>query len=305
MLKKYLFIVPILFLAMQFAAAQQPFAPVGTKWYYSEVGPWDIYGGYYEDYILIESTGVAIIDGKPCSILSDVKETMFCYRHSDPTYAYQSNDTVFFYDGEDFFPMYIWNAQAGDSWQTLYEVSVTVDSVKTETIFGQQATKQYVTYSYPNPYYAPTGGIEEYFGTYTGEVIENIGDLSYLYGGFDVDRLGISLCCQSVNYQGIRCYMHPDLGTHSFKDIDCDYYHITSAITELELEHLIVTPEFVQLPDISAKEVIIYNANGQCILNANLNSDRKIMINNLNSGVYLIRAILKNNNIKTFKFVKS
>jgi hypothetical protein len=298
MLKKYLkIIVPILFLAMQFASAQQPFAPVGTKWYYGLRGPYGFYGNV-QDYMLIEVTGETIIDGKPCSILSDVKETMFCYRHSDPTYAYQSNDTVFFYNDEDgsFYPVYIWNAEAGDSWQTLFDITVTVDSVKTETIFGQQATKQYVTYSY---------SVEEfdYFVDYPGEVITNIGDLFYLYAFSIVLR---TPTCEDYEfvYLGIRCYVHPVLGTHSFQDVACDYYHITSAITELELEHLIVTPDFVQLPEISAKEVIIYNANGQRILTAFPNSDRKITINNLNKGVYLIRAILKNNNIKTFKFVK-
>jgi hypothetical protein len=226
---------------------------------------------------------------------------MWCYSHPNPTYAYQSNDTVFFYDGSEFYPVYIWNAQAGDSWQTLYDVTVAVDSVKAEIIFGQPAKKQYVTYSFSKRI-EEFDGYEEYIVSYTAEVIENIGDLFYLYG-FSVNDFGY-VCCDELTYKGIRCYVHPEFGTQSFTDVACDYYSATSALTELEIERLTVTPDFVQLPDISAKEVIVYNVNGQRVLTANPNSDRKIMINNLNSGIYLLRAILKNNNVHTFKFVK-
>ena len=176
-----------------FAFAQQPFAPVGTEWYY---GVERLVPHAY-DYVLLKSIDETIVDGKLCSIISNVKGGMICYDDmKGSVYAYQSNDTVYFYDNHaKFVPVHIWSAQQGDSWETLFGVTVHVEAVETISILGRTLKLQHVSYEA-----AEIGNNDR--PSYPSIVIENIGDINYLYA-FNVNLRGS--CDEfTVRYSGLR-----------------------------------------------------------------------------------------------------
>jgi len=164
-----------------------------------------------------------IINGKLCNVISNIKDGMRCYNIGSPTYAYQSNDTVYFYEKAEigtFKPVWIWSAQEGDIWETLYGVKVRVDSIETVSILEQSMRALYVTYIGKDCY-----DCGDYTSEYSAFVVENIGDLFYLYG-FAVN--GVNACDEfQRSYQGLRCYVSPELGTYSRNNRQCNYETIT------------------------------------------------------------------------------
>jgi len=286
-------------------AQQSEFAPVGTQWYYG-MRSYSPTTGQRDYYVLIESTGDTIIDGKTCKILTNKVDERECYTFWSFAAAYQSNDTVYFYgSGSDpgvitgtidcgFYPVYIWNAQADATWQTLNGVTVRVDSVEVVTLFGQTLKKQFLTYT-DAAYHEDTVNL-----SYTAEVLENIGDLYYLYG-FAVNNL---YACDEMAYSpGIRCYVSPAQGTYSFSDVACDY---TTALSENEMPKVIVTDDRLLLPEAmlsATTKIQIFNPSGQNVKFLNVVSSNEIDISDLEGGIYFVR-ITDNQSFKSFKLVK-
>jgi len=296
MKSKNIYLYICLLFSISLSAQQTEFAPIGTEWYY-EVVNHNFYNSRDTSYILIKSTYSKIINGKLCNVISNVKGGMLCYDFGNPTYAYQSNDTVYFcenYVVGTFKPVHIWNAQQGDTWETLFGVKIRIDSIKTVSIFEQPMRAQYVTYISNECYDCAT--------EYHSFVIENIGDLFYLYG-FSVN--GVNACDEFMrSYNGLTCYIHPELGTYNTNNRQCNYE--TVSVQEITEEQIKIFDNYIQIPMLYLSkntEVKFYNISGQPIFTSAPDNNGIISTNKLFSGMYFV-CINTSNQLTTFKFIK-
>lgn len=90
-------------------------APEGAVWHYTYYsGGW----GIYVSYMTMTVIGDTLIDGRNCSILNLVGPGDSIPYYNALYYTYQSNDTVFLYDGTQFRMLYNFNVVPGDSFET-------------------------------------------------------------------------------------------------------------------------------------------------------------------------------------------
>jgi hypothetical protein len=186
----FLFSISVIMNAMDFA-------PIGTKWYYSQAGIIDL-----NTYKTIESVADTIIEGKTCRKLTEISRNKFAPERSS-RYMYSKNDSVFEYYNSTFHLLYNFRAQKGDSIQIdAYPRKLFVDSTATIDINGHILKVQYVTC---------TDGLSFDFG---GKVIENIGNLNFMFPTHD------------FNYDGpLRCYSDPIIGSYInpvWNSTDCE-----------------------------------------------------------------------------------
>lgn len=198
-------VLPLLFISLLSQSLAQNWAPVGARWHYSL----HFFGGL-DTYKTITSTGDTIIQGKSCRIM--VEQGLF-YDTSGifKRYMYQSNDSVFYYNGQasHFSLLYDFGAQTGDSiFLDGYDFYVKVIATDTMTINGQLRRVQYIT-----------GGNLLY--GFWGETIEGIGNTVFMFPQGDMFFDG-----------PIRCY-EDSTGLYQFMDIPCDTTYIVS-VDEIE-----------------------------------------------------------------------
>ncbi len=188
---------PLLTLALCATAlcSAQTFAPIGAKWTYEQ------HFAFTGDSALvtIESVADTVLQGKACKVL-DVTGSIYCtqaYR-----YVYASNDTVYFWDPTwgAFSTLYILDATLWQSWDMHVSASgitqtagVTCSAVSTTVIDGVPLRTLGLIVDVPGLYY---------FGT--GNVIERIGDLRYLFPW-------MSPVCDGDYITALRCYEDPDI----------------------------------------------------------------------------------------------
>lgn len=201
--------------------AEQPFAPIGTEWYYGET----IYPVFSNteikayDYNLLKSVRDTTINGRVCNTIARTKGTRLCIP-IDSAFVYQSNDTVYYYNTElsIFSPLYVFGANKGDSWtvrHSVTDVQVIVDSVSTIQAFGHTLKVQYVTYK------TQIGSNPSYPVSYSSKIIENIGDVDDFFR-FEIHEM--PTCDEfGIVHTGLRCYIHPNLGTYNTGVNSCDY----------------------------------------------------------------------------------
>lgn len=201
--------VPLSLLLFTSLNAQTTFAPIGAKWTYEE---------HYafipdSDLVTIESIADTLMQGHTCKVL-EVTGAIYCtpsYR-----YVYASNDTVFFWEpvAGFFSVLHIMNAVPGQQWDMWVSApnaglalvaGVTMGSVSTTVISGVTLRTQSQSVDVPGMAYMGTGN-----------VIERLGDLRYLFpwgtGACDGDYITT-----------LRCYEDPDITWLNPLLTQCDF----------------------------------------------------------------------------------
>jgi hypothetical protein len=198
----------------------QEWAPIGARWHYTERFAFsdDV------DYLMFTSEKDTLFNGIWCNKLLK-RHSMFCTdRPPDYEITFSRNDTIYFYDPnfEQFQVLYDFNAQTGDSWiirtkdtfnpPDIDTIMVVVDSTGIIDINGTDLKKWYVTY---HCFYETAYGM-----TYPSEIIERIGDMTYLFNFYPE----FALACDANWSDGLRCYEDPVLGFYSTGIADsCTY----------------------------------------------------------------------------------
>lgn len=187
------------------------FAPIGTEWYYGyEYGPTQL-----NDYYHFASIRDTLIHGRLCHTIVRTHGLNICREYEPKAYLTQSNDTVFLYSPlvGIFTPLYVFNANKGDSWTISYvygDVKVVVDSVSTISIHGASVKQQFVTYHYNWQW-------RDFIDK--SSIISGIGDANYLFNYAIHD---LPVCDDYKISKGLRCYKNPNFGTQKWTDLPCD-----------------------------------------------------------------------------------
>ena len=286
-MKKIIF--TILIVTSAIISNAQDFAPVGAQWYYDERFAFsgDI------DYIKFTSEKDTVISGETCRKITK-RHQLICNGRPNVEYIFYRNDTVFFLDTafNEFQALYVFGAEAGDFWaikfkdenQNIDTLTISVDSVSTTTINGQNLKTLYVTYSKNN---------DTLQQPYPSTIIERIGDIHYM---FNWSPLSSSMACDANYTYGLRCYEDSVLGFYSSGAADsCNYsntgnneltfskaFEIFPNPTQGSVE--IKVKEFsyytISLFDLTGKQVKYYKVYG---------SKFKIDLSSVEKGIYIIR----------------
>jgi hypothetical protein len=260
---------------------------MGAKWH---VGLIESFFFPNQGYILIESVGDTVISGKNCRILTQTRY----YSNGtssglDPLFMYEDSGKVYNYFINDFYTLYDFNAQPGDTWTVVMPypspfaswnnpdslVKIIVDSIST-TVIGGQSLKTLYVHSDSNDWY------------FLNPIIENIGSMSglfpYIYDWMDSD---LPL---------LRCYEDSTIYFQTNPSVDCELLitsiapiHIEKNLTISPIpftEHLTINNNFsedftVVLIDMSGKFVHNFYLKG--------NSQSEINLKLLQEGFYVFQ----------------
>lgn len=176
------------------------FAPPGAVWTYDQEG------GIYTMTVV----GDTVLNGHACSIIAGSTPSICWQSHA---YTYQNGDTVFWSDDQylpQFFELYRWNAQVGESWDVWSNgpvtVTYTVLATGTTTVNGQTLRTLDVEATDAQMQWAQSSGV----------LIEHIGDTLFMFPW-------LAAFCDAVVPWPLRCYTDDDLGTFMRPGVtDCD-----------------------------------------------------------------------------------
>lgn len=279
----------------------QEFAPVGAEWYYDESYAFsgDI------DYIKFTSEKDTLINNQLCKKITK-RHKILCNDRPYTEYVYASNDTVYFLDTifNEFQVLYVFSADPLDSWiikvkdedHEIDTVSITVNSVSTIEINGQDLRALDVTY-FKNDEQRPESR--------TSTIIEKIGDIEYMFNWYPWS----TLACDGNISNGLRCYQDSEIGLYSSGIRDsCEYTYIWTGVFEIEesnLFHLYPNPaqDYTMLEIESMRKYLIeiFDSNGK-LIKSKMSEDSTccLDLSLIENGYYLIR-ISKNNQLIGYK----
>lgn len=293
------------FLMILTSIAAQDFAPIGAKWYYTEQFAFsgDI------SYLWIESTGDTIIKDKNCRILEN-NGGLACAFGNEKDFVYYEDSTAYFYVPaiDSFQVLYDLRAEKDSSWTVVFQIDsglpfdtleVSVDSVSTVIINSKEFKKLHVTYNY----------VKNSWGqNYTGEIIERIGDIYYLFHLYTQE----SLC--DVNYSGgLRCYEDEYLGFYSTGIADsCTYEYEWTGIDNKNTNSIfkIYPNPTTDIIEIKCKiqsdyKIVLFDVTGYIILSEDKSGDSSLNLSGLSNGVYILQVIKKDRIYSKMKIVKN
>lgn len=210
---KLLFLCLFTFFTISMTTVQE-FAPVGAEWYYNE----QFFSSGDINYIKYSVEKDTLIKGKTCSEIVK-RHPLYCYNRPINEFVYSSNDTVFFYDPfvDDFQVLYVFSAEADESWKILLEgdsgsidtLTITVDSVKTLSVNETELKTLFVTYDW-------------LYSHYTSKIIEKVGDVKFMFNWEPY----AAMACDGNFTNGLRCYYDADIEWFSIGIAgSCDYIH--------------------------------------------------------------------------------
>ena len=298
-MKKILFTISLIVSAITFYG--QDFAPIGAEWYYNEQFAFsgDI------NYIKFTSEKDTLIFGKNCKKITK-RHKILCNDRPDTEYIYSRNDTVFFRDTtfNEFQILYDFSANPTDSWiikimdeeQDIDTITITVDSVSTTQINGQNLKTLYVTYNKDD---------ENMPEIYSSTIIEKIGDIKYMFNWYPWSNIA----CDGNYTSGLRCYQDSDIGMYSTGIVDsCDYVYIWTGISQTKSGARIElfpnpTQDFVKIKvaDISNYSIELLDLNGKLLKSTETsNSVLRLDLPQINRGVYVI-IVRQGNQILGYK----
>ncbi len=273
----------------------QDFAPIGAEWHYNEQFAFsgDI------NYIKFTSEKDTLIFGENCKKITK-RHKIECNNRPEIEYLFSRNDTVFFLDTtfNEFQILYDFSANPTNSWiikiknkeQEIDTITITVDSVTTTQINGENLKTLYVTYDKDD---------ENIPETYTSTIIEKIGDVKYMFNWYPWSNVA----CDANYTSGLRCYQDLDIGLYSTGIVDsCDYTYIWTGIDNAEsLAQIELFPnpahDFVEIKtsDFSDFSIKLFDLNGKLLKSdKTFESSYKLDLSQIDKGVYVI--LLQNNN---------
>ena len=166
------------------------FAPPCAQWTYDQEG------GTYAMTVV----GDTVLNGHACSIIEGSSPSI-CWQSQ--AYTYQSGDTVYWSDDPylpQFFELYRWNAQPGESWDVWSNgpvtVTYTVLSTGTTTVNGQTLRTLNVSATDTQQQWAQSSGV----------LVEHVGDTLFLFPW-------LAAFCDAMVPWPLRCYTDTSLGT--------------------------------------------------------------------------------------------
>lgn len=302
-MKKFMFFI-VLFNFITLISAQQ-WAPIGTRWYYTDIS-WFNNPVIYKPRI-IESIGDTTINGHQCRI---IQGKCNCDFTSGKNYMYYENDKIFLFNDSlnQFHVLYDFTKTQGEIWNVLppahasqYGINidsftVIVDSVYTKIIMGKPYNIQHIR----------NYGSGMYSWEFYGELIKGIGNIFLCFFP------PLSTCDPYTS--NLRCYETPDT-LIKFDSFPCDTVYTISSIDELKIHSkLSISPNpFTQSTQISLdktyREIIleVYNVHGQLVSENHYTSCNQINFSRgrLVNGIYFLILILDNKTIETKKVLIS
>lgn len=278
-----------------------------TQWYYGEIDyPFYTSTIQYDNYNSLKSVGDTTILGMKYNILSQVRGDAGCASFESPAYAFQLDKTVYFYNSKitHFSTLYMYDAGKGDSWTVAYplgDVRVMVDSVGTVETLGQTLKIQYVTYS---TVLQTTYGYSE-----KSKIIENIGDVNYFFQSSLFQRSDWTCDEFGKTRTGLRCYIHPDLGTFSQGTLACDT--VTTALSNTENKPVKVYFTSTNNLKIESEMLtehctfVLMDIQGSVLLQTEVDAIKSsVDFSNYNKGLYLYRLLSNGKLLKAGKVLK-
>ena len=209
------------------SAQGSDFAPLGAKWYYSELD-----FALRSVPLIMESVSKEIYQGKLCSKL--VVQLPSVGPLPSPTYVYSQNDTVFFYSNitNQFEMLYDFTAEVGDQWvvggvysrdnngNVLTSDTITVDSMSLLSINGGSLKVWHISHGF--------------FYDWGRRIVEKVGNLDLFAPKYAMWELQVG---------DLRCFETPDTAFH-FVSYPCDTVIWTISGTQnlTNNEHIKVSP---------------------------------------------------------------
>jgi len=270
------------------------FAPIGAKWWYSYT-EWALPNSDV-GYELIESTKDTIILGRNCKKLvrthyraigdtTDLGFEILC----------QDSQKVLHYVNGQFYTLYDWAANTGDSWimRTPFEVyNETIEPDSLITVFVDSTSTMLIGMDTLKILYLTLNPMTYNFGT--NYIIQKIGSLGYLFSGYwGIWPFSLKL----------RCYTDSNFN-YSITSSPCDTLYFTVGVnTQVANNQPIMlypnTLNEILYIDMEYKEILeditiqLYNLNGQLIFTRliRVNKTNEIKLTNIKEGVYFIKIV--------------
>jgi hypothetical protein len=285
----------------------QEFAPIGAKWHYTENFAFsgDI------SYLYIESVGDTIINGKECKVLEN-NGGLFCVFHNERDFVYYEDSIAYFYvpQIDSFQVLFNMRAQKDSSWINIFwtepiakldTIQIVVDSVSFVTINSNNLKKLHVTYKSLNY------GWENM--QYPGEIIERIGDISYLFNLYSLS----GMVCDANYSGGLRCYEDSELGFYSTGIADsCNYTYIWTGIeSENAGSAFKIYPnpatDRVEIESTTNKKftISLSDLSGKTLIETELFGSSGIDLTDFQKGIYLLKITSEDKVSEVRKIIKN
>jgi hypothetical protein len=288
-MKKLTILSLIIFLSLGKIYSQE-WAPVGSKWYYSDI-TWGLPS--INSPRIIESISDTIINGKTCR---KIHGNCSCGFMTIDNFMYYDSSKIFMYNftTNNFHILYDFSAGIGESWTVVPpnaadSFQVIVDSVNSRVINS-------ITYNIQNIRNVNFGSLWDF----SGEVAGGVGNISFCF---------FPQYSFADPWSGdIRCF--DDTYTiKKFDTIPCDTTIVyTSLVETVSEKHLIFFPNPVAnsltIETISKSLIEILNIEGRVLKELTTNETQTIIdLSNLSSGIYFIKA-KTDKGITVKKFIK-
>jgi hypothetical protein len=269
----------------------QNFAPIGATWHYS----YQTINPNLISFEKIESVSDTTINGILCKKLK-------ANTSNEVNYVYSKNDSVFVYKGNSFNLLYDFGANTGEtitlgSYYKTHNglpLQMTIDSVKTILVSGQQRKVQFVT--------CGDGMIIE-FG---GQVIQGIGNTNYMFPTLDFAPQGPLRCYQETNS---LLFINPYYTYGNWNKTDCEQLIVINNLPETETKNSISifpnpTNNYLNVTGIELNsEYRIYDTTGRKVFQGVFVKSYTVDIQSLENGIYYIE--INNIDLKIVrKFIK-
>ncbi|MFA6950453.1 MAG: T9SS type A sorting domain-containing protein [Lentimicrobiaceae bacterium] len=299
------------------ASAQTTWCPEGAIWHYGNI-PINTAG-----YLKIENMGDTIILGIDCKKL---KKTLYGYdyiTHEFSTeivgfeYTYSDEDKVFIFRGGQFYTLYDFSAQPGNSWivpsTKYYDSCDTIGRVRVDSIGNMTINNTILRYICVSPDASAPN-----WGWSAAKIVERIGPVkTYDKSSYDylfpvkLDYCGMQID-EEIEGGFFRCYSD-NTSFQYYSNIvpTCDY--IATGLDEPNSQKiLIVSPNpfnsYVNIQinkSIQEGDIYIYNTAGQLVKQTTIQKPfMQLDLINLNKGVYLL-TIRINQQTLHLKLIKS
>lgn len=290
MLKSLLYLILFFNSSITFS---QTWMDSGAKWTFDY---WNVgeYGTYRSEYL-----SDSIFEGKNCQM---IKQTKYAYGGPNPginemgnVFMYASNDSVFYWKNDQFFLLYDFGAEIGDTWvfsiDTMDEACqdtaiVQVMNVGTTTINGfllRTLTLQTIS----NSFSGISGVVTERFGSPTGT------SFGFLPGYQGCPESEVSY---DVDLLTFRCYEDDNFPSYNPTNLDCDTLTL-DLIEDIDLAqfHLFPNPSnhFLSVTDQnnSIKRISLVDLTGSEVFT--ISKNETIDVSSLKSGVYFVEIETK------------
>ncbi len=312
----FTFISYLVLLSFTNIFAQGSWCPPGSVWYYG------FDAEYFSGYIKIEYVGDTIIQSVSCKKL---KKIMYSYNFVSQElnsyiigneYTYAEEDKVFYYTANQFFKLYDFAAQPGDTWTVQgtkhYENCdstgiVKVDSIGTIQIDGFQ--HRYICVS-------PADDFSEW-GWKSVKIIENIGPVEpNANNSYDfLFPVKLSFCGMALDehIEGgfFRCYSNASGFDYTSGIVaECDFiptgveeFHISDIVSILPNPYDRCTTIRVS-KNYKHGNVHVFNMEGRLVKQMKLTGfENSLDLSSFKSGIYMF-VFLIDNRIQTLRSVK-